>query len=150
MTDKPDLKDIEQAAVRLLATREHTQAELKRKLAARAEIEFIQQVLDSLVARNLQSDDRFTEQYIQLRQRKGFGPVRIRHELKEKGVNSETIDEWLDERDDAWYQALREAHMRKFGDRKSADFKEKAKFARFLEYRGFPCELIRHFLRNGE
>ena len=151
MTDHDDRSsEVEQAAIRLLASREHTRTELRRKLAAKGDAEIVDTVLDNLVEQNLQSDDRFIEQYIQSRQRKGFGPIRIRHELKEKGANAELIGDWLDERDPVWLKTLQEAYRRKFGDRPPEDLKAKAKVSRFLEYRGFASEQIRRFLHKGD
>lgn len=150
LSDQDDIQEIEQAAVRLLATREHTKAELRRKLSSRGDQDVLERVLDGLANQKLQSDERFVEQYIQSRQRKGFGPVRIRQELKERGVSSELIGDWLDERDKCWRELMKEACERKFGSEIPEDFKAKAKIARFLEYRGFVSEQIRHFLRNGE
>lgn len=144
MTDR---REIEQAAVRLLASREHTLTELRRKLARKAQDdELLEQVLDGLQAQGLQSDERFVEQYIDSRRRKGYGPVRIYNELQQKGVAPELIQAWLDEGDQAWRELLQEVSHRKFGSSRPSDFKEQAKRARFLEYRGFRTELIREVL----
>ena len=138
---------LEQAALRLLAGREHSRAELRRKLAAREGAEsLLDQVLDALEERGDLSDARFVESYIDSRRRRGFGPRRIRQELQEKGVSRDLIGDWLDEDDPAWDQALSEAARRKYGDRPPADFRERARRARFLEYRGFPPERIRALL----
>ncbi|MES9874808.1 MAG: regulatory protein RecX [Candidatus Sedimenticola sp. 6PFRAG7] len=142
-----DKQEIEQAAVRLLASREHTRAELKRKLASRSgDAELLEQVINGLEAQSLQSDSRFVEQYIDSRKRKGYGPLRIRQELQQRGVSGEMVEEWLDERDAEWSSLLAEAARRKYGDSPAIDFREKARRARFLEYRGFPTEMIRDFL----
>ncbi|MET0025923.1 MAG: regulatory protein RecX [Sedimenticola sp.] len=142
-----DRQELEQAAVRLLASREHTRAELKRKLGSRADDPaLLEQVLNGLETQRLQSDSRFVEQYIDSRKRKGYGPLRIRQELQQKGVGGELIEQWLDERDSEWMDLLGEAARRKYGSSPASDYKEKARRARFLEYRGFPTELIRDFL----
>ncbi|MET0084554.1 MAG: regulatory protein RecX [Sedimenticola sp.] len=142
-----DRQELEQAAVRLLASREHTRAELKRKLGSRADDPaLLEQVLNGLETQRLQSDSRFVEQYIDSRKRKGYGPLRIRQELQQKGVGGELIEQWLDERDSEWMDLLGEAARRKYGSSPAFDYKEKARRARFLEYRGFPTELIREFL----
>jgi regulatory protein len=80
---------VEAAAVRLLARREHSRAELVRKLAARgAPAELADEVLDSLAARRLQSDERYAESLVTSRIGRGQGPVRIRRELAERGVGA--------------------------------------------------------------
>jgi len=139
--------EIEQAALRLLANREHTRAELRRKLASRASEEgLLEQVLDGLEAQNALSDRRFVETYIALRRRRGFGPRRVRMELQDKGAAKALIADWLDESDPLWDEALAGAARRKFGDQSAMDYPERARRARFLEYRGFAPERIRALL----
>ena len=140
---------IEQAAVRLLAVREHSRTELQRKLHARSyDDEMLNQVLDDLIQRDLLSDERFTEQYLLSRQRRGFGPVRIKGELRERGVSNELINSYLNDQDENWVEMLRLTHDKKFGVESSGDIKEKARRVRFLQYRGFTGEQIRCFFRN--
>lgn len=138
--------EIEQALVRLLASREHSQAELRRKLEGRFPDDALGAVLDALAVRGLQSDERFTEQYVAMRTRKGYGPLRIRAELRDKGVATELIESWLDPRDPAWPRHMREVAAQKFGSEPANDRKEMARRGRFLEYRGFPAEMIRAYL----
>lgn len=146
--DEPDPRiAAEVAAVRLLGSREHTRAELTRKLADRGhEAALVTAVLDDLGQRGLQSDERYTEQYIELRSRKGYGPLRIRAELAEKGISETMIQDWLDPRDPAWRDGMREVARAKFGAHPPADRKEMARRARFLEYRGFYQDHIRRLL----
>jgi len=140
---------IEQAAVRLLAGREHSRAELWRKLRARSyDSEAVDKVLDDLIQQRLLSDERFTEQYLASRQRRGFGPVRIKGELRERGVNDELIRSHLNEYDEDWMETLRQTHDKKFGAELPDSMKEKARRVRFLEYRGFTGEQIRCFFQN--
>ena len=140
---------IEQAAVRLLAGREHSRTELRRKLCTRSyDSEVVDQVLDSLIQQCLLSDERFTEQYLSSRRRRGFGPVRIKGELRERGINDELIRSHLNEQDEDWMEALRLTHGKKFGVESPGDIKEKARRVRFLEYRGFTGEQIRCFFQN--
>jgi regulatory protein len=133
--------------VRLLAAREHSRLELTRKLAQRQyDSALLEQVLDRLQQTGLQSDEPFTESFIESRMRKGQGPVRIRQELKERGVDAALIDLGLEIFDDEWRALLAQVHDAKFGSSRSCESRELAKRARFLEYRGFPGEMIRSFL----
>jgi regulatory protein len=133
--------------VRLLAAREHTRAELQRKLADRGHArDVITIVLDNLAARGLQSDDRYTEQYVAMRTRKGYGPLRIRAELAERGIPESLVEAWLDPRDPDWRERLREVARARFGDHPPEDRKEMARRVRFLEYRGFAQDHIRRLL----
>ena len=138
---------IEAAAVRFLAVREHSTRELHDKLSTRfADTDLIDRVLAGLRQRNLLSDERFTEQYVSLRTRKGYGPLRIRAELAERGIDSALIENWLDPSPRAWAEQMREVARQRFGDASAGDRKEQARRARFLQYRGFPESLIRSYL----
>ncbi|WP_234422212.1 regulatory protein RecX [Sedimenticola thiotaurini] len=142
--------ELEQAAVRLLAAREHSRAELRRKLHARCETPaLLEQVLDGLEQRGYLSDARYVEQYVSSRKRKGFGPVRIRQELQERGVSADLIEPATDPGEQEWRELIRQCCQRKFGDARPSDYRERAKRARFLEYRGFPSEMIRDLLWDG-
>jgi regulatory protein len=121
-----------------LARREHTQAELRAKLAERDfSANEIESAVAALVADGLVSDERFAENFIAARMRKGQGPVRIRMDLQQRGVSAELIALHLDARSPEWLRLAREVRIKKFGVEIPADFKEKARQMRFLEYRGF-------------
>ena len=75
------------AALRLLAVREHTQAELRSKLKRAHTATDIEQALRLLIEQGQQSDERYTELYVELRRNKGYGPLRIGTELQDKGVD---------------------------------------------------------------
>ena len=135
--------DIRLQAMNLLSRREHLRQELVLKLGKRfgaeAEAE-IGAVLDDLAAENLLSDQRFTESYIRQRVGKGYGPDRIRQELRQKGVDPELLELALDEADVDWVERAAEVRLKKFGSSPPSDFKEKARQLRFLNYRGFSGE----------
>ena len=142
-----ELQEAEQDAVRLLAPREHSRLELRRKLLQRDHApEIVEEALSRLQQQGLLSDERFVEQYIAMRRRKGYGPVRIRQELRERGINDTMIHGWLDERDDEWLVSMKQVVQKKFSVLVDAGYKEQARLARFLEYRGFPGEMIRGYL----
>ena len=86
MADNKTTSDIRLAAMNLLAMREHSAHELRRKLAPRFEGADVAAVIAVLTAENLQSDERYTEAFIIMRKRQGKGPIRIALELKEKGI----------------------------------------------------------------
>lgn len=144
---QPDALAVEATAIRLLASREHSVAELRSKLGSRfSDASLVEQVLQDLRQRNLLSDERFTEQFLQQRVRKGFGPLRIRSDLVQRGIEGELIDAWLDVGGGEWSEHLQAVARQRFGDRAAEDRKEQAKRARFLQYRGFPENLIRRYL----
>ncbi len=138
---------IEQAAMRLLVYREHSRAELRRKLQTRfPDSSEIEQVLDGLEQCNYLSDERFVEEYLKSRIRKGYGPLRIKAELLERGIAKDMIKQYLSEYDDQWYQLLQSAAAGKLGSASRLEQKTQQKIARFLEYRGFSVAMIRRYL----
>jgi regulatory protein len=131
-------------AMNWLARREHSQAELREKLAARDfEPEIIAKTVAELASDGLVSDERFAESLVAVRMRKGQGPVRIRAELKKRGVSAELVQLHVYDAGHDWRALACEVRSRKFGDSVPAEFREKAKQMRFLEYRGFDTEQIK-------
>lgn len=130
-------------AMDLLARREHATDELARKLEKSGfERDTAHEAIARLAEEGLQSDERFVYSFIQSRISQGKGPRRIRADLKERGVASSVISHALEAADPDWVELAADARRRKFGDAAPADFKEKARQMRFLEYRGFESEQI--------
>lgn len=134
-------------AYNLLAARDHSRLELRRKLARRVPEEaVVEAVLADLESRGLVSDQRFAEAYVDQRCRKGFGPLRIRAELAERGVDGEVVTNCLDLDESVWRELLADVASRKFGTSPVTGRRELARQGRFLEQRGFPVSLIRRYL----
>jgi len=76
--------------------------------------------------------------------------VRIRMELRERGVADADIDEALETAAEDWSAIARDARRRRFGAAGPADWPERARQSRFLQYRGFSAEQIRAALGPGE
>mgnify|MGYP006286706069 CR=1 FL=1 len=130
-------------AVRLLARREHSRRELTRKLVTRnADPALVEQVLDDLEQRALLSDARFVEAYVAQRVRKGYGPLRIRAELAERGIEAGLAARAFEEGGFDWEALLDELVERRFGDAPATSPAELARRARFLSGRGFPADLV--------
>ncbi len=141
-----DVAVCREQAIRLLARREHSRRELDRKLAARAfERPVIEQVLTALESEGLLSDTRFAEVYTRHRIESGYGILRIRSDLAERGVDSVIVDQAIDLGDDDWLWHCQQAWQRRFGV-KPTNRREWARQARFLGYRGFPADLVRRVL----
>ncbi|WP_316369012.1 regulatory protein RecX [Candidatus Thiodiazotropha sp. CDECU1] len=120
---------------------------MQRKLHSRGfEEHDIETVLLRLRESDLQSDDRYTENYISSRMERGNGPIRIRAELHERGIDEALIETHLEGYAELWPSLLQRVHDAKFGSEPGTDRRLLAKKARFLENRGFPGELIRRFL----
>jgi len=139
--------DIRLAAMDFLARREHSRRELQQKLRKRFDDEdLIGEQLDRLAEENLQSDARFAESYARQRVGRGFGPLRVRQAMRDKGLSDSEIDLALQENDFDWYSLAREVYRKKYGEAPPQDLKEKARRSRFMQYRGFSPEHLRDFL----
>lgn len=127
-----------QSATRMLAGREHSVLEMTRKLQQKAfAADIVDEVISSLVQANVLSDARFADAYVRMRSSRGYGPIRIRMELQERGVAGETIDAGFEENAIDWFALAVEMRQRKFGETLPEEFAEQAKQMRFLQYRGF-------------
>jgi len=132
-----------QVAVRLLARREHSAEEIRQKLIKHEfGLDEIASALLELKQGDWQSDERYAEAYIRARRLKGFGPVRIASELRERGVDEFIVDRYLSAEDDIWRQTLEQEYQKKYHGRAFNDYQEKAKRMRFLQYRGFSLDQI--------
>lgn len=158
------MNDLLNRAMRLLSLRDHSEAELRRKLAAQPfsakgnwgkrttsdnakladEIDpkAIDQVITYCYQHDWLDDARFATQYINSRSRKGYGPQRIRSELMQKGVNKDKIKTAFEISEIDWCILAKEVAQRKFSETLPVEWKEKAKVQRYLLYRGFFQEEI--------
>lgn len=132
----------------LLAQREHGRVELARKLRRRgASPELIDSALDRLMEEGLLNEFRYLEAFIASRARAGYGPLRIREELAQRGLPRPAIEQALGECGVDWAEQMNELWQRRFGVRPQ-DQKERARQGRFLAYRGFAMEQISRLLRG--
>ena len=137
----------------LLARREHGRVELTRKLRQRgAPPELIDPALDRLTEEGLLSESRYLESFVSYRARSGYGPLRIREELSQRGLQRGDIEQALRECGFDWQAMLQETWQRKFSGHLPIDARERAKQGRFLSYRGYPLDLIGRLLsgRGGD
>ena len=125
-------------ALRLLARREHSRAELARKLAPHAQSPLaLAALLDELVAGKQLSDERYAAERARALSRK-FGTARIRQELRSKGVPVEIADAVPSSGELERARAVLERRYRA----PAATREERAKRARFLQGRGFSTDII--------
>ena len=136
--------ELKARALRHLVRREHSRAELERKLAPHAESqEALAAVLDLLLAKKHQSDERFAEERARTLSRK-YGAAKIRQDLKSRGVAKELIDRVSP---DGELERARAILARKYRE-PAATREERAKRIRFLQGRGFSYDAIRAALRD--
>ncbi len=137
--------DIRRAAMDFLARREHSQHELLQKLQRRfGDSVGAESVIDELADENLQSDARFAEAFVRQRSQRGYGPLRIRQQMREKGLSDELVANYLYADDSLnWADIAKAVREKKFGAVIAHDFQTKAKQMRFLQYRGFDADIVR-------
>jgi regulatory protein len=139
------VNELRSRAIKLLARREHTRAELAGKLATQGTQEEIETVLADLECSGLLSDARAASAYVRGHAAR-FGASRLRQTLRTKGVAAELIEAQVAELPDEIDRA-REIWAKKFGST-PADAREWAKQARFLQSRGFASDVIRRLLKE--
>jgi len=151
------------SAMNFLAMREHSISELTLKLQQKFNntelfkskefsscFECIAAVIQKLAEEGLQSDIRFTEAFIIMRQRQGKGPLIIRLELKERGISNDSITKYINTSDETWNQLAVKVYIKKFGDQAALDIKQRSKQIRFLTARGFSLANIQSALKYIE
>jgi regulatory protein len=136
-------------ALRLLAGREHSRAELERKLAAHEETPGqLAQVLDALQARDFINEARVVESVIHRRAAR-LGAARIRQELLNKGLSVELVAAAMEGLKANELERARAVWRKKF-DSPAADAGGRAKQMRFLAARGFGGDVIRRVLAQAD
>ncbi|MDO9467172.1 MAG: recombination regulator RecX [Thiobacillus sp.] len=142
----PQPADLRARALALLARREHSRAELTRKLErAGFAHEDIAALLDEFETKNWLSDRRFAESYV-ADHRARAGSIKLAYDLRQRGVGEDIIEAVLGENRDSELERAREVWKKKFGA-PPVDASEKAKQMRFLQGRGFTQEIIQKTLR---
>jgi regulatory protein len=141
---QPSLKG---RALRLLSQREHSRAELERKLSAHEEVPGeLAKALDELQARDFINDGRAVDSVVNRRSGK-LGSTRIKQELAAKGLSGEAVAEALENLKDTEFSRAQEVWRKKFGT-PPQDPHERAKHMRFLITRGFNAEVVRRVVKG--
>ena len=136
-------------ALRLLSQREHSRAELERKLGGpEVDPEELTRALDDLQAKGFISEARVVESVVHRRATK-LGTARVKQELQAKGLSPEAMGEALEQLRSTEVERAREVWRKKFGE-PANDPTERAKQMRFLASRGFSPEAIRRVVSGGE
>jgi regulatory protein len=129
--------------VTLLARRDFCSSELLQTLVAQGfENDTAQTVLGQLIERGYVNDERYALQFVSYHAERGLGPRRIQRELEQRGVAADLIETALEGGAD-WGQLARELRIRRFGLALPQRWPDKARQARFLQYRGFSNDHIR-------
>ncbi len=146
-TAHSDGADIRLAAMNLLARREHSLGELRRKLLTRfGDERAVETELQRLVEEHLQSDQRFAQSFARSRALRGYGPARLRQEMRDKHLSDADIAEAFETAELDWYTLAETVFRKKFGEPGPVDRVEQARRMRFMQYRGFATDHYRHLV----
>ena len=141
-------KELKARALRLLMRREHSRAELAKKLAPHAEsVDVVETLLDELVQKKFLSEDRMAEARAHVLSRK-YGASRVRYDLHSKGVAEETIERVAAEARTTELERAIAIFNRKFREPAGSP-QDRAKRMRFLAARGFSSDTIRKVLAQS-
>lgn len=141
------LKDrscLETYALWLLGQRDMTRRSVRDKVLAYAEDRSdVEPLLDRLEELGYLDDRRFAENYVRsCRESRGYGPVKTRAKLMEKGISGGLIEEFLDPSNPDWVAKAAETRLRKFGE-PPKEFDERERQMRFLAAKGYTFDQIK-------
>jgi regulatory protein len=136
-------KQIRKECLRLLTRRDHSRKEIQDKLAFKGyNRSEVSSVVDELSQQSWQDDKRYAESYARVRSQKGFGPVRIAYELRQQGIEAETIEDIVRSMESVWQDILMQVFIKKYAKLETVDSNERSKRIRFLLQRGFSSAMI--------
>jgi regulatory protein len=136
-------------AIALLARREHSRRELFYKLQQRGyAVSEIEPLLTDLVQQNLLSESRFIESYVRYRCNKGFGPLKIKLELENRGITLAQLAKIELWQHTDWLALARQVLAKKFGHHGADTVTTQQKQARYLQQRGFDIAQIQQVLNT--
>lgn len=147
--DEQMRREARECAVRLLSCREHSAHDLTLKLRHRGYAPgAVEAVVAELARERWLSDERYVAALVRGRRSQGYGPLRIRAELRHHGVDEALADPHLQWDDADWIQLARRLCAKRFGDRSGTSQRERERRFRFLFSRGFTREQIRRVLED--
>jgi len=135
---------------RCLARREHSRLELQNKLAqAGVAADIGAAVLAELIDLGVVDDHRFAESFTRARVERGYGPERLRQELRTHGLSDELIAVTLAPYAQEWQRRLERLAERRNMTDGHADIATQARHARFLRRRGFNAQAVNKIVLQG-
>lgn len=142
-------------AIQYLAVRSHTRWELGNKLkACGMDTERVEETLDTCCRRRYLDDRETAGQLAREMIRKGYGPLKIRARLREKGVADSVSEETLEvlSADEVFWEAARKSMQKKLPALRGESnfYRKREKMFRFLLQRGFPKALVMAVVQEME
>jgi regulatory protein len=140
---RSDLEKARASALASLSLREHSIKELTDKLTQKGYEEIsIRKVIEECIGYNYLNNERFAEIFWRNRSAKGFGPNKIRIELKLKGIDSQLIQSSSQQKEIDFEKVVKSVYFKKYKGIQIVDFKDKLKRQNYLYQRGFDRDLI--------
>ena len=132
-----------------LSYREYSQLELANKLLRKGWSETqIQEVLTELVKDGSQCNQRFAESFTRQRIQKGYGPIKISYELKQRGIEKIDLSAIVAEVSGSWQDLLEQVYLHKYSADVEMEKQEWSRRQRFLLQRGFSSAMISQLYRQ--
>lgn len=142
---KATVAQIYATLVRLLAAREQSQSELRRKLIEKGYCaQVVEEQLLQAINDNIQSNQRFAEMSLRVAVAKGQGQNKLKQKLQQHAIDSELVNQVINNDEVDWFQHALEVKVKKFGEEIEPDWQKRQKQQRFLYNRGFTFEQINH------
>ena len=140
-------RDAYYVAVGLLSQREYSRVELASKLANKGFPDRqIAQTMRQLLENDLQSDQRYMDDFVHSHLLKGSGPLKIAYRLKQRGISKQAFQTYLDTQNIDWLAVALTAYQKKYRHKKVYEQAlaphEQARRMRFMQSKGFPNDII--------
>ena len=153
---RPKLREnVQESVLRLLAKRDHSRAELRRKLQGKGfHSEEIEEALQGLETRGILNDCRYAKRLAcDLAKEKLLGPQRIRQKLFQKGIPADLVQEAMGKAEEglATNARLRVVLGMKLKGRNLGQIfpNERRRLANYLRQRGFLWEDIQQAFQEA-
>lgn len=144
------LSDMRRAALGWLARREFSRHDLAARLSRKFPDSDTTPVLDWLESERFLDDRRFAEVYFRSRVERGHGPLRIRQDMRQRGLTDALVSDQFEQQSPDWFARAADVRERRFGGVPTpGDDKGRARQLRFLQYRGFTAEQCFHALSGA-
>ncbi|WP_378006098.1 regulatory protein RecX [Aeromonas jandaei] len=132
-------------AMRSLARRESAESELARRLRQQGyQEEVIEAVVDYCRGYNWVNDERYGAMAVRAGAAKGHGPLKVRFDLRRKGLDDGQIDAAFEQPELDWFELAFELLERRAKIADLADFKLRMKWLKYLLGRGFTHDQARY------
>ena len=132
-------------AMRSLARRENAESELAKRLRLQGfNEEVIEAVVEYCRGYNWVNDDRYGAMAVRAGAAKGHGPIKIRFDLRRKGLDDMQIDAAFDQPELDWFELAFVLLERRARVADLGDFKLRMKWLKYLLGRGFTQEQARY------